>query len=251
LDKKVIAVIQARMGSSRLPGKSLMPVWGNVSLLEMVLRRVKRANMPSRVVLATPDQPRDDPLIPIAQRCGVDTFRGSENDVLGRFVGALEKFPAEAVVRGAADNPLIDPLMIDNLVNFFWEHSPCDYATNMPTWEHSPYGHVCGFPDGVGAEILSASTLRRLDVEATDSHDREHVTTFLHGNPDFCCHYLYAEDDYRRPQYRLDIDYKEDLEFVRELLKRLPETDAPFWTTLDIIRVLDKEPELLRIRKPR
>lgn len=241
--EKTIVIVQARMRSSRLPGKSLMPVWGSVSLLEMVLRRVKRATMPSRVILATSDQTRDDPLISIAQRCGVDIFRGSENDILRRFVGALEKFPAEAVVRVAADNPLIDPLMIDNLVNFFWEHSPCDYATNMLP--------VCGFPNGVGAEMLPAGTLRRLDAEATDSHDREHVTTFLQGNPDFCCRYLYAENDYRRPQYRLDIDYKEDLEFVQELVKRLPETNAPFWTTLDIIRALDKEPELLKIRRAR
>lgn len=243
MKKKVVAIIQARMGSTRLPGKSLMPVWRNVSLLELVLRRVEKATMIARVVLATSDQIRDDPLISIAQRCGVDVFRGSESDVLGRFMGALEKFPADAVVRVPADNPLIDPLMIDNLVNFFREHFPCDYATNMLP--------ICGFPDGVGAEMLSASALGRLNAEAIESHDREHVTTFLQGNPDFCCHYLHAEGDYQRPQYRLDIDFLEDLEFVRELVKRLPETNAPFWTTLDIIKALDKEPELLKIRKPR
>lgn len=242
MDRNIV-IIQARMGSSRLPGKSLMLVWGNLSLVELVLRRVKRATVPSRVILATSDQAKDDSLVPVAQRCGVDIFRGSENDVLGRFVGALEKFPADAVVRVAADNPFIDPLMIDNLVNFFWEQSPCDYATNMLP--------VCGFPDGVGAEMLSASALRRLDVEATSSHDRDEFRTLVQRNPDFCCRYLYAEDDYWRPQYRLDIDYKEDLEFVRELVKRLPETNAPFWTTLDIIGALDKEPELLKIRKAR
>lgn len=243
MKEKVVAIIQARMRSSRLPGKSLMPVWRSVSLLEMVLRRVKRAIMPNLVVLATSDQTKDDSLVPVAQRCGVGIFRGSESDVLGRFVGVLDKFPAEAVVRVCADNPLIDPLMIDNLVYFFWEHSPCDYATNLLP--------VCGFPDGVGAEIFSANALRRLDAEAISSHDREHVTTLLQGNSDFCCHYLYAEGDYRRPQYRLDIDFLEDLEFVRELVKRLPETDAPFWTTLDVIRELDKEPELLKIRRAR
>ena len=243
MKKRAITVIQARMGSSRLPGKSLMPVWRDVSLLEMVLQRVKQATTSSRVVLATTDQARDDPLISLAQRCGVDTFRGSENDVLRRFLGALEKFPADAVVRVCADNPLIDPLMIDNLVNFFWEQFPCDYATNMLP--------ICGFPDGVGAEMLSAGGLRQLHAEATSSYDREHVTTFLQGNPNFHCRYLYAEGDYWRPQYRLDIDFLEDLEFVQELVKRLPETNAPFWTTLDIIRELDKESERLRIRRAR
>ena len=133
--------------------------------------------------------------------------------------------------------------MIENLIKVFWENYPCDYAMNL--------GPVTGFPDGVGVEMVSADALRRLDKEAKKPSDREHVVTFLHDNPKYHRCYLYAEEGYRRPQYRLDIDYQEDLEFIRELVKRLPEENAPYWTTMDIIKALDKEPELLKLRKVR
>jgi spore coat polysaccharide biosynthesis protein SpsF len=240
---KTIVIVQARMGSSRLPGKSMMPVWQDVSLLEMVLLRVSRAIIPDCVILATSTNKKDDVLVPIAKECKVDIFRGSENDVLGRFTKALKKYPAEAVVRACADNPLLDPMMIDNLIKFFWENYPCDYAMNL--------GPMTGFPDGVGVEMVSADALRRLDKEAKKTSDREHVVTFLHDNPKYHRCYLYAEEEYQRPQYRLDIDFMEDLEFIRELVKRLPEENAPYWTTMDIIKALDKEPELLKMRKVR
>ncbi len=238
-----IIIVQARMGSHRLPGKSLMPVWKDVPLLELVLRRITRARIPTRVVLATSTDPRDDVLVPMAERCGVIVFRGSEQDVLGRFAAALARYPADAVVRAAADNPLLDPERIDELIDFFWRSQPCDYASNL--------GPITGYPDGVGVEMVSAGTLRRLDREATDPSHREHVVTFLHDNPSYRSCLRYTEPEYYRPEYRLDVDYPEDLLFVRELIRRLPGKTAPFWTTMDIIRALDKEPGLLKLRKDR
>jgi len=238
-----VTIVQARMGSRRLPGKSKMPVWKDVSLLEMVLRRITRARLPRATILATSTDPRDDVLVPIATRCGVPVFRGSESDVLGRYARALDAYPAGAVVRAAADNPLLDPWMIDNLIRFFWKSQPCDYASNL--------GPITGYPDGVGVEMISAEALRSLDAEVRDPTHREHVLTFLYGNPSYCSCFLYAEPDYRRPGYRLDIDFPEDLNFVRELVSRLPENRAPYWTTADIIHVLDREPGLLRLRRDR
>lgn len=231
------------MRSTRLPGKSLMPIWRDMSLLEVVLRRITKAKTIDKVILATSSNKKDDVLIPIANKCKVEVFRGNENDVLGRFAKTLEKYPAEAVVRATADNPFLDPMMIDNLTKFFWKNYPCDYVMNL--------GPMTGFPDGVGVEMVSADTLQRLDKEAKKPSDREHVLTFLHDNPEYRCCYLYAEKEYQRPQYRLDIDYQEDLKFIRVLVKRLPEENAPYWTTMDIINALDKEPELLEIRKLR
>jgi len=231
------------MGSVRLPGKSLMPIWKDMSLLEVVLRRITKAKTIDQVILATSINKESDVLVPIANKCKVEVFRGSENDVLERFVKTLEKYPAKAVVRACADNPFLDPMMIDNLTKFFWDNYPCDYAMNL--------GPITGFPDGVGVEMVSADTLRRLDKEAKNSSDREHVLTFLHANPDYRSCYLYAEEEYQRPHYRLDIDYQEDIEFIRELAKRLPEENAPYWTTMDIINALDKEPELLKMRRVR
>jgi spore coat polysaccharide biosynthesis protein SpsF len=241
---RTITIVQARMGSHRLPGKSMMPVWREMSLLELVLRRITRAELPAMTILATSTDRRDDVLVPVAEACGVTVFRGSEADVLGRYAAALARYPADAVVRAAADNPLLDPERIDDLISFFWKaRPPCDYASNL--------GPATGHPDGVGVEMVSAETLRRLDREATDPSHREHVVTYLHGNPAYRSCLLEARPEFRRPHYRLDIDFPEDMHFIRELVKRLPEAHAPYWTTAEIIAALDREPELLKLRKDR
>lgn len=236
-------IIQARMGSHRLPGKSLMPVWKDLSLLELVLTRITQSKIPKKIILATSTRKIDDRLIPIAERCGVEIVRGSESDVLGRFVQAYKAYPSAAVVRAAADNPLLDPDMIDKLITFFWDNQPCDYASNL--------GPISGHPDGVGVEMVSAETLLRLNKEAHDMRFREHVVTYVHGNRDYVSRLQQAPPEYHRPGYRLDIDFLEDLVFVRELTKRLPQKKGPFWTTADIVRTLDKEPGLLNLRKVR
>jgi len=240
---KVVTIIQARMGSHRLPGKSLMPVWKELSLLELVLVRITKSKIPKKIILATSTRKKDDLLIPIAERCGVEIIRGSEDDVLGRFVQAYKAHPSDAIVRAAADNPLLDPEMIDKLITFFWENQPCDYASNL--------GPISGHPDGVGVEMVSAETLLRLDKEAKDMRYREHVVTYLHKNRDYISKLQYAPPEIYRPGYRLDIDFFEDLVFIRELVKRLPQKKGPSWTTRDIVRTLDKEPELLKLRKIR
>jgi len=242
--KKTIIVIQARMGSHRLPGKSLMPLWKEMSLFELVLARITKAKLPDNIILATSENSLDDALIPIAEKYNVRVVRGSEDDVLGRFIKAINTTSADAVVRACADNPLLDPWMIDNLIEFFWDNKSCDYAMNL--------GPKTGFPDGVGVEIASVETFRRLDKEATDAFDREHVFTFLHDNPDYVSCYQYApEEKYRRPQYRFDIDYREDYDSVVSLIDKLPVRDEPLWSTLDIIKTLDKNPEVLDLRKKR
>ncbi len=241
--KETNIIIQARMGSHRLPGKSLMPVWKELSLLELVLTRITKSTIPEKIILATSTRKIDDQLIPIAERCGVEIIRGSEDDVLGRFVQAYKSYPSDAIVRAAADNPLLDPEMIDRLITFFWENQPCDYASNL--------GPVSGYPDGVGVEMVSAEALLRLDKEAKDMRYREHVVTYLHNNRDYTCRLQYAPPEFHRPGYRLDVDFFEDLVFVRELAKRLLQKKGPFWTTRDIILVLDRDPGLLNVRKVR
>lgn len=231
------------MGSNRCPGKSRMLIWKEMSLLELVLTRIARAKLAKKVILATSTRKIDDCLIPVAEKCGVEIIRGSEKDVLGRFVQALHAHPADAVVRCCADCPLLDPEMIDNLIRFFWKNQPCDYATNL--------GPISGNLDSTGTEMVSAETLLRLDKEAHDMKFREHVVTYLHNNKNYISKILPALPEYHRPQYRIDIDFFEDIQFTRELVKRLPQKRAPHWTTLDIIKALDKEPELLKLRKVR
>ncbi len=229
------------MGSTRFPGKSLVPIWGRMSLLEVVLRRAMRAATLDFVVLATSDQAADDALIPVARDLDIPVFRGDEQDVLQRFCGAIEQFPADAVVRICGDNPLVDPAEIDKLVDFFWASQPCDYACNDRL--------DCGLPDGVGVEVVSASALRRLD-KAVDGELREHVTMYAYLHRDeFSVSRLVATGPLRRPDVRLDVDYPHDADFIRALMQAMGPENAPYWTTLQAIDAFDRNPQLTEPRR--
>ena len=156
----VAGIIQARMGSHRLPGKSMAKVYEDYGLLEMVILRVMKAKKLDMVILATSKENNCDPLVELADRLGIFTVRGSEMDVLSRFVEAIQQYNPDIVVRICADNPLIDPVEIDKLISFFQENQ-FDYAAN-----NTP---ACGLPDGIGCEIIRSSTIKRLQ--------QRHLTT--------------------------------------------------------------------------
>lgn len=209
------------MGSRRLPGKSMMPVWDEMPLIELVLRRVAAARQPDDVVLVTGESERDDPLAAVAVRLGLGVHRGSEDDVLERFDGALRRYPGDGVIRICADNPFVDPSAIDDLVAFWTRSAPCDYASN--------HTERSGLPDGSGAEILSAGALRRAAAQATSDLDREHVPAYILGHPDvFACVYAPAPEP-ALPRLRLDIDTPEDYAAMRALALALPADGAPLW----------------------
>jgi spore coat polysaccharide biosynthesis protein SpsF len=224
---RVAAFVQARMGSSRLPGKSLLPLWGDMPLLELVLRRVGAARQVGEVVLATSDASGDDRLAALAASLGVAVHRGPEDDVLARFAGSLEAQPADAVVRVCADNPFVDPGAIDDLVTRFRAGQPCDYASN--------HTEASGLPDGIGAEVVSASALRRAASEATSASDREHVTTFIRERPKEFRILVVPPADPAWPFLKLDVDTPEDLERMRSLAGRLPRETAPFWDVATLV----------------
>lgn len=199
---RVAALVQARMGSTRLPGKMLLCLKG-LPVVEWVARRVARARLVDRVVFAIPDTPADDVLAAHLASCGAAVFRGDEADVLGRFCAAAAWAGAETVVRVCADNPLVSPEAIDDLVRFHRE-TPCDLAYN-----HIPRGNL--YPDGLGAEMLAASTLARLGAAVTDPRLREHVTLALYEDPAADVRTFDPPDPrLRHPEVRLDIDTFED-----------------------------------------
>jgi spore coat polysaccharide biosynthesis protein SpsF len=215
------AFVQARMGSQRLPGKSLMSIWHEMPLLELVLRRVAAAKRVDQVVLVTSQAPADAGLVEVADRLGIESFAGPEDDVLRRFVEALEVHPADAVVRVCADNPFIDPAAIDDLVEVFAGSQPCDYASN--------HTEESGLPDGIGAEIVAADALVQADERAPSAYEREHVTLHLLKHPE---EFRIVRADPPEPPYpflKLDVDTAEDLERMREVARRLDPGDGPAW----------------------
>jgi spore coat polysaccharide biosynthesis protein SpsF len=206
---RVVAIIQARMGSTRLPGKSLAVVAGR-PLLATMLARVGTARALDDVWVATTDDPRDDPIAELAAATGAGVFRGSEHDVLARYAGAAAATRADVVVRLTSDCPLLDPAVIDRVVGELDGH---DLATNAP-----PAGRT--YPDGMDVEALTRAALDRADREATDAADREHVTRYLHQGG-FDVHVVGLD----RPlgDVRITVDTSEDLEVVRRLLETLPD----------------------------
>lgn len=172
----VVAIVQARMGSTRFPGKMLAPFHG-VPLLEWVLTRIGRARRLDGCMLATSTLDRDAPLAELGLRLGVGVFRGDEQDVLGRFVGAAREAKAATVVRICADRAFIAPELIDAAVQTFVDEGP-DLAFN-----HVPEMDV-PHPYGMGAEVVSAALLERIHAESDDAMDREHVTWHVWRNRD-------------------------------------------------------------------
>ena len=167
----VVAVVQARMGSSRLPGKVLEDIAGE-TMLAHVVARVRAARTIDEVVIATSTHPGDDQLVREADRLGAGVFRGSEADVLSRYLGAARQFSASVIVRVTSDCPLLEPSVVDHVVESLrWD---VDYASNT---------HQRTFPRGLDVEALFRETLERIASKATSPQAREHVTAYIVEQP--------------------------------------------------------------------
>ena len=176
MEMKTLVVIQARMGSTRLPGKVLMPLAGKPAL-EHVIERARAAREVDQVVIATSTLPADDAVAEFCAARGWPCVRGSEDDVLARFLTALEHHPADIVVRITGDCPLTDPAMIDELVSAL-KNDPrgLDYISNTQAPRKIPHG--------LDVEVMRADALQRAGREAAAREEREHVTPYFYRNPD-------------------------------------------------------------------
>tara|TARA_B100001248_G_scaffold258594_1_gene243031 strand:+ start:55840 stop:57627 length:1788 start_codon:yes stop_codon:yes gene_type:complete len=209
--RKVVGIIQARLGSSRLPRKAFRMLGGK-PILQWVIDRVSLAENLHEVVVAIPEKDMELEAFIAQQTSRIKLFKGSEEDVLSRFAFAASQYNADTIVRICSDNPFICPKELDRLIDNF-ENSPQDYLFN-----HIPYGENL-YPDGLGAEILSRELLEKLNIEALAPKDREHVTqTLFHGNfPVDQCHFP-APSDIAFPEIKLDIDTPSDLEKLKTIL---------------------------------
>lgn len=197
---RTVAVVQARMRSERLPGKVLLPLGGR-PVVEHVLRAARAVAAIDDVVMATTTRPEDDDLAAWARHLGVRTCRGSENDVLGRFVAALEGDDADAVVRMTADNPLQDPAVMGAVLERFAQ-GDCDYVSN---------GLERSWPRGLDCEVLSREALERSAREGDRPEDREHVTVHVRTHPErFRLAGVRAPPAETWPELRLTLDTPED-----------------------------------------
>lgn len=212
---RVLALIQARLGSSRLPGKSILPlplaaVGDEQTILGHVVSRARRATSVQHVMVATTTQALDDPLADLATRLGVGVFRGDEQDVLGRFTGSLAQAgDFQTLVRLTADNPAIDPAFIDAAV-----------AHHLATG--ADYTYTSGLPLGTNIEVLSAQALRHASQAATQPDEREHVTPYLRRHPElFQLETLALTVPPAVAALRLTVDYPSDYALANLLFSTL------------------------------
>lgn len=216
---RVVAVVQARMGSSRFPGK-MMAKLGDQELLSWVLTRVCDANELDQVVLATSTSRDDDQLVEVASNFKVLVVRGSQDDVLDRFVQAAKDSKADLVVRVCADNPFVAAEEIDRLV-VAHNSGSFDYSCNHQQRLDNRYA------DGFGAEVFSASLLNEISKSTTQSSHREHVTSYIWDNSEkFKIQAVMAPSELAFPEIRLDIDTSEDLQKLNEFVANYAITTA-------------------------
>lgn len=229
----VVAIIQARMSSTRLPGKVLTDIGGRTALARVVGRLQMCPGIFS-IVVATTTQSIDDAIVLECARLSVPCRRGSERDVLDRYYQTAKKMQADCVVRITSDCPLIDPEIVDRTIEIFFEKQ-ADYASNSLSGT---------YPRGLDAEVFTFSGLERAWHEATREYEREHVTPYFYEHPEiFRIASLTNPIDYSH--HRWTLDTAEDLALIRELYARLGNRDHFSWK--EALAVAEQEPALANL----
>jgi spore coat polysaccharide biosynthesis protein SpsF len=234
---KPIAIVQARTTSTRLPGKVLMDLCGQ-TVLHYVVRRCQLSRRLAGVVLATTDEPADDCLVEMAQSLGIAAFRGSRDDVLDRFVHAAQGAGADPIVRITSDCPLIEPAVIDSVVESY-ERTVADLV------------YTDGFPRGTGdSELVPMAALRKAwnETRPDEAYYREHVLTYHWRHPErFRHHVVHAPPEIRRVDYRLCVDEADDLEVIRRICGHFaPRVD---FSLAEVVAFLERNPEISAINR--
>jgi len=230
---RVVITIEARMRSSRLPGKVLSPILGRPMLARMIerLQRVRRADA---IVVATTEHPADEPIAKLAEELGVGCFRGSEDDVLDRVLKAARSADADLIVETTADCPLIDPGVIDQLIATF-QSNAVDYCSNVlkPS-----------YPRGLDCQVFPVSVLARVAELTRDPADREHVSLYIYEHPELFRLLTVASGLPKEAGLlRLTVDTPEDLELVRRIYRELYPADPTFGLK-EILGLIEQLPEL-------
>lgn len=232
----IAAIVQARMGSTRLPGKVMKPLCGK-PILWHIITRISYSKQIEKIIIATTDKEEDKVIVKLAEEMGVAFYRGSSDDVLDRYYQAARKFNVDPVVRITADCPLIDPEIMDNIIDYYLK-GDYDYVSNglKPT-----------LPDGLDTEVFSFKSLEKAWAEAKKPSEREHVTSYIYNHPELLKIHNY-ENDVDLSGMRWVVDEEADYQFISEVYKNLYK-DGKIFYVKDIIRLLEEMPELLKLNK--
>jgi spore coat polysaccharide biosynthesis protein SpsF len=232
---KIVAIIQARMGSSRLPRKVLKDL-GGATVLDRVLNRLGRSELIQESLVATTSQVADDAIVAHCERTGWKVFRGSEQDVLDRYYRAAQYIGADVVVRITSDCPIIDPEVTDATIRAFLD-SRADYASNI---------RARTYPRGLDTEVMTLQALERAWREGTRPYQREHVTPYIYENTgEFKLHGIEHEIDCS--QHRWTLDTPEDLQLLQAIYARFGGRDDFGWR--EVLELVESDPSLTDINR--
>ncbi|HEX4562298.1 MAG TPA: glycosyltransferase family protein [Gemmatimonadales bacterium] len=237
----VVTVIQARTGSSRLPGKVLLPLH-DTTILGRMLERVKASRLAGTVVVATTTDPADEEIVAIAGRAGVTCYQGHPTDLLDRHYAVGRMAGARHVVKIPSDCPLIDPAVIDRVLAYYLAHAHAlDYVSNL---------HPATYPDGFDVEVMGVDALAAAWEEARKPYEREHTTPFIWNQPDRFRveNVVWETGEHCALSHRVVLDYIEDYEVIRRVDEALSGI-RPRYTVRDVRRYLDLHPEVVALNE--
>lgn len=241
MSERTVAIIQARMGSTRLPGKVLKDIAGN-PMLWHVVTRVRVASLLDETVVATTVEDRDDQIVAVCEEAGFEYVRGSEENVLDRYYQAADEMDADTIVRITSDCPLVSPTIIDRTIRVF-EEAECEYANTK-----------IEYPNGLDVEAMQFEALEQAWEEATRDEDREHVTTYIRRSEAFdkakvdnlldTARYSATDEN---TVLRWSVDYPSDLEFVREIYDHLHTNGTWTFDQQAVFELLERRPDIVDI----
>jgi spore coat polysaccharide biosynthesis protein SpsF len=233
MNRRICATIEARMSSTRLPGKVLLDAAGK-PMLERMIERVRRVPSLDGIVIATTSNPGDDPIVELAQRLEVGIFRGSEDDVMSRVLGAAQSHGVDVIVELTGDCPVIDPLLIERVIEAYLA-SGADYCSNVLTRS---------YPIGMDTQVFGTHILADAFSRTDDPSDREHVSLFIYRHPElYRLHNVLADPRHRKPDLRLTLDTHEDLRLLRAVFDQLLPAHPDFGLD-DILDLLQRRTDL-------
>ena len=227
------AIVQARLSSSRLPGKVLKSIAGQ-PMLALQLERIKRIRGVDKIIVATSDREEDQAIAALCEELGIDCYQGSLDDVLDRFYQCAKQFQLSHVIRLTGDCPILDPEIVSRLIDYYRE-GQFDYCNNF---------EACTYPDGLDCEIFSFAVLEQAWQQAQKPSEREHVTPFIRHHDGYKKGEIKSDQDISH--LRWTVDNPEDFELITQIYQQLY-PDNPLFVTADVLKLIKQQPHLATI----
>ena len=235
-------IVQTRTGSTRLPGKVMMKADDKLLMVDYVINQLKHSKLHDEIVIATTDLKQDDVIFDYVTNRNIPCFRGDEKNVLERHYQCAKKYAFSTIVRIPSDKPLIDPTIVDSVIEKFQSNS-YDYISNFSVDVNDDDRLISSYPSGTEVEIFSFAALETAWKNATSEHDKEHVTPYIYTQPEkFKIFTLKSEKNLS--QFRWALDYENDLKLIRSIISKI--TKRPILMN-DILELFEQEPDLTKI----